>query len=256
MNANITSYQKKKEFRLFVTNTYTDLVKYKKEGNKTHFNKLVLKISEDLKDYINRQFNSAIKKGHFPKNKYKADDIIDQLFIEIYDNLDEVKHQNDFYVWLLKKTNELLDDVFVDEEFDELFLNNIDDYTRPEWDELQEKYSTDGGGDLLMIEDLDDMSYNHNDYTLNHVFIEDKEQALFDKIDKDLNETDLQKHIGMVLHNLPTKMRNVFELFTKDHLTLEEIAQVRNNTIEETKSLLAGAKKALQVSLLNRYSKE
>jgi DNA-directed RNA polymerase specialized sigma24 family protein len=60
----------------------------------------------------------------------------------------------------------------------------------------------------------------------------------------------------MVLHNLPTKMRKVFELFTKDHLTLEEIAQVRNNTLEETKALLKGAKKALQVSLLNRYSKE
>ena len=51
-------------------------------------------------------------------------------------------------------------------------------------------------------------------------------------------------------------MRKVFELFTKDHLTLEEIAQVRNNTLEETKALLKGAKKALQVSLLNRYSKE
>jgi DNA-directed RNA polymerase specialized sigma24 family protein len=120
--------------------------------------------------------------------------------------------------------------------------------------EMQEKYSTDGGGDLLMIEELDDMSYNHNDYTLNHVFIEDKEKAMIKKIDKHLSKEQLQHHIEMVLHNLPPAMRQVFELFTNEELALEEIAQIRNNTLEEVKQLLKDSKKALQVSLFNRYS--
>ncbi|WP_282032379.1 RNA polymerase sigma factor [Winogradskyella eximia] len=254
MKTNVSYYQNKKEFRLFVTQSYSQLIQLKKEGDQASFNALVLKIMPQIRQYINTQLNVAIRKGHFSKNKFKADDIIDQLFIEIYDHIEDVKQENDFYVWLLKKTNDLLEDITVEEEFDEFFFKNIDDYTRPEWDEMQEKYSTDGGGDLLLIEELDDMSYNHNDYTLNHVFIKNDEKALVKKIDKDLNDEDVKHHIEMVLHNLPVNMRTVFELATTQHLELEEIAQIRHNTLEEVKQLLSDAKKALQISLFNRYS--
>ncbi|TXE16088.1 sigma-70 family RNA polymerase sigma factor [Psychroserpens burtonensis] len=253
MQTNISYYQNKKEFRVFVTKTFSDLIKLKKEGNQASFNALVLKIIPQIRQYINRQLNTAIKKGNFSKNKYKADDFIDQLFIEIYDHIEDVKNEKHFYLWLFKKTNELLEDVIIEEEFDDLFFKNIDDYKKPIWDEMQEKYSTDGGGDLLMIEELDDMSYNHNDYTLNHVFIEDNEKALIEKIDKDLSTKEIQHHITMVVHNLPLAMRNVFELFTNEKLELEEIAQMRNNTLEEVEQLLKEAKKALQVSFFNRY---
>lgn len=208
----------------------------------------------EIKKYVNGQLKTAIKKGHFSKNKIKADDIIDQLFIEIYDHIDEVKQQKDFYLWLFKKTNELLDDITVEEEFDEFFFKNIDDYSKPEWDAMQENFSTDGGGDLLMIEELDDMSYNHNDYTLNHVFIEDNQKALIEKIDNDLSAEEVQNHIQMVLYNLPYSMRNVFELFAIEQLELEEIAKIRNNTLEEVSQLLNDTKQVLQASFLKRYA--
>jgi DNA-directed RNA polymerase specialized sigma24 family protein len=256
MKTNVSYYQNKKEFRLFVTQSYSQLIQLKKEGNQASFNDLVLKIMPQIRQYINTQLNIAIRKGHFSKNKFKADDIIDQLFIEIYDHIEEVKQADDFYLWLFKKTNDLLEDITVEEEFDEFFFKNIDDYTRPEWDAMQEKYSSDADGDghLLMIEEFEDRSYNHNDYTLNHVFIENDEKALIKKIDKDLSDEDVKHHIELVLHNLPVNMRKVFELATIQHLELEEIAQIRHQTLEEVKQLLNDAKNALQVSLFNRYS--
>ncbi len=253
MQTNVSYYQNKKEFRVLVTNTFPNLIQLKKEGNQASFNVFVLKIIPEIRKYVNGQLNTTIKKGHFSKGKYKADDFIDQLFIEIYDNIEDVENEKYFYLWLFKKTNDLLEDAIVEEEFDEFFFKNIDDYSKPEWDEMQEKFSTDGGGDLLMIEELDDMSYNHNDYTLNHVFIEDNEKALIEKIDKDISTEEIQHHIALVLHNLPLAMRNVFELFTNEQLELEEIAQIRNNTLEEVEQLLKDAKKALHVSLFNRY---
>jgi RNA polymerase sigma factor (sigma-70 family) len=256
MQSNIPYYQSKIEFRLFVTNTFSNLIILKKEGNQASFNELVLKIMPEIRKYVNGRLNTALKKGHFSKGKYKADDFIDQLFIEIYDNIEAVENEKDFFLWLFKKTNDLLEDVIVKEEFDEFFFKNIDDYSRPEWDEMQEKYSTDGDGDLVMIEELDDMSYNHNDYTLNHVFIEDNEKGLIEKLDKDISHEKIQNHITMVLHNLPLAMRNVFELFTSQHLDLEEIAQIRNSTVNEVEQLLKDAKKAIQVSLFNRYPRD
>lgn len=58
----------------------------------------------------------------------------------------------------------------------------------------------------------------------------------------------------MVLHNLPRAMRNVFELFTNEQLHIEEIAEVRESTMAEVEHLLNEAKRALQVSFLNRYA--
>ncbi|AUC82159.1 sigma-70 family RNA polymerase sigma factor [Lacinutrix sp. Bg11-31] len=253
MQTNVSYYESKKEFRLFVTNSFSSLIQLKKEDSQTSFNALVLKIMPEIKMYVNGRLDTAIKKGDFSKGKYKADDFIDQLFIEIYDNIEDVENEKDFYMWLFKKTNDLLEDAIVEEEFDEIFFKNIDDYSKPEWDEMQEKYSVDAGGDLLMVEELDDMSYNHNDYVLSDVFIEDSEQALISKIDKNLSIQDIKNHTAMVLHNLPLAMRNVFELYTNQKLTLEEIAQIRNSTINEVGQVLKDAKKALQVSFFNRY---
>jgi len=256
MKTNVSYYQNKKEFRLFVTSTFRNILNLKKEGNQTSFNELALKIMPGIRKYVNGRLHTAKKKGHFSKGKYKADDVIDQLFIEIYDTIEDVKSENDFYVWLFKKTNTLLEDIIVEEEFNDFFFKNIDDYSKPEWDEMQEKFSIDGGGDLLMVEELDDISYNHNDYTLNHVFIENNEKALIEKLDKSLDEEKIQNHIALVLQNLPLDMRIVFELFTTQHLELEEIALIRNNTIEDVKKLLNDAKRTLQVSLFNRYPDE
>jgi DNA-directed RNA polymerase specialized sigma24 family protein len=254
MKTNISYYQNKKEFRLFVTKSFSSLIKLKDEDNKVSFNELVLKILPEIRKYVNERLKTAIKKGHSSIEKYRADDIIDQLFITIYDNIEEVESENDFYLWLFKKNNELLDDLIEEEEFNELFFNNIDDYSKPEWDEMQENFSTDGDGDLLMIEELDDFSYNHNDYSLSHVFVEDKEKALFEKLDEQLGEDKINEHIELVLHNMPSAMRNVFYLFTNQKLQIEEIAEIEKRTIIEIEKLLNDAKKVIQRSLFNRYS--
>lgn len=254
MKASISYYQNKNEFRLFVTKSFPNLIELKKEGNKIYFNELVLKILPKIRKYINQRFNIEISKGHFSKKKYNANDIIDQLFITIYDHIETVENENDFYSWLFKKTNELLDDIIVEEEFNELFFKNIDDYSKPEWDEMQEQFSTDGDGDLLMIEELDDLSYNHNDYSLDDVFIENNEKVLTEKIDQTIGEDKINKHIELVLYKMPTEMSIVFNLFTNQKLKIEEIAAIQKTTIADVEKKLGDAKEIIQKSLFNRYS--
>ncbi|MBU2939780.1 sigma-70 family RNA polymerase sigma factor [Lacinutrix sp. C3R15] len=253
MKTDINFYQNKNEYRLLVKQSYSSLIKLKNEGDKKAFNDLVLKILPTLRNYINRGLRVFISKGNFSKGKYKADDIIDQLFIEIFDHIEEVEKADAFYAWLYLKIDALMDDIQVEEEFNDFFFKNIDAYSKPEWDEMQEKYSTDGDGDLMLIEELDDISYNHNDYDLNAVFIEDNEVAFINAIDKNLNQEIVNKHTALVLHNLPYAMRHVFELFTNEHLSLQEIAFIKKYSLTEVKELLHDAKQALQVSLFNRY---
>ncbi len=57
----------------------------------------------------------------------------------------------------------------------------------------------------------------------------------------------------MVLNNLPTAMRDVFELYTNEYLEINEIAKINKSTTEKVKELLNNARKALKVSVFNRY---
>ncbi len=243
------------KFYLSMVETFPDLLRLKKAGNREDFYKLILKILPKIKKYINGRLNRAISNGHFSKNKYSADEIIDQLFIEVYDHIDDVQNAEDFYLWLFKKTEELLEDVIVEEEFDDFFFRNISDFTKPEWEEMEEKYSVDGSGDLQMLEELDDPSLK-NDYTLNKVFVENDEREIIENLDRELTEEKIQRHIKMVLQRLPLSMQIVFDLFANHNLTLEEIAEVKGITTEEVRQLLFRAQKNIKTSIYSRYQLE
>jgi RNA polymerase sigma factor (sigma-70 family) len=252
---NQTSYYKiRKELRISIKQTLPNLKRLKKETDKAAFYDLLSEVIPDIRRYIIKRVKTAIQKNHFPKNKYVPNDFIDQLFIETYEHIENFSNEDEFYIWLYKKTYELLDDAITEEEFDDLFFKNIDDYSKQEWDQMEEKFTAESDGDLIMKEELVDISYHQNPYTLNDVFTENTESELIKKIDETLHQEQLDKHVQFVLHNLPLQTQNVFELFTKHHLTLTEIAQVRGLSIPDAKQLLDDARKSLKASLFNRYT--
>ncbi len=256
MENQTTYYEIHRQLRISVKQTLPNLIKLKREENKIEFNKLLLEIVPDVRRYLIRRIKTAIKKNHFPKNKYVPNDFIDQLFIETYDTIEKFSNEDEFLVWLYKKTNELLDDVITEETFDDLFYENIDDYSKKEWDQMEENFTAESDGDLIMKEELNDISYYKDPYTVNDVFIQNSESELIKKIDKALHQEQLDKHFQTVLHNLPVSLRNVFELYTKQHLTIAEIATIRNITVSEAKQFLDDARSSLKISLFNRYTIE
>tara|TARA_R110002126_G_scaffold282967_1_gene431897 strand:- start:59498 stop:60268 length:771 start_codon:yes stop_codon:yes gene_type:complete len=251
---NQTSYYKiRRELRISIKQTLPELIKFKKAENKVAFNTLLLGVIPNLRNYIIKRIKTAIQKNHFPKNKYVPNDFIDQLFIETYDHIENVSNEDDFYFWLYKKTNELLENVINEEEFDNLFFKNIEDYSKKEWEQMEENFTAESDGDFIMQEELSDISYHQNPFTIKDVFVENTESALVKQIDENLNQEQVDKYIGFVLHNLPLQTRNVFELYTKHHLNIAEIAKVQNIHISDAKQRLEDARKSLKTSLFNRY---
>lgn len=242
-----------REFHLFVANTYANLRRFKDEGNSKAFNSLLLKALPEVRKYIQKNLNTAMLNKQIDIGRYKADDFVDQLFIEAYDHFDEVAHKQDLHPWLFKKADELLEDAFVDEEFDTLFFENIDTYSKPEWDAMEEKFTTDGDGDLVMMDELDDISYQKSDTILNHIFVEDHNKEFTAQLDRDIDAESIKRHIHMVLRYLPAPMRRVFQLFNEHNFELEEIAAIQKATVQEVETLLATARKNLQASFFNRY---
>lgn len=245
---------KQANYRSLVQKTYHKLELLKKKDERKAFNELILEILPELRKYINKRINIARMNHQIPKNKYMADDFIDQLFVEIYDDFDEIQNETTFYVWLFKKTNKILDTIIKEEERADEFLTNIDAYSKQEWDLMEEKFSAEADGDLVMLEDFKDIQNSKKEDALQPLLFEDSERDILNNLDNSLSQERIQKHIGLVLHHLPVSLRDVFELYTTHGLTLEEISDVKKISIDDAQQLLKVAKKTIEVSLLNRYS--
>ena len=141
----------------------------------------------------------------------------------------------------------------VDEEFDTFFFKNIDEYSKPEWDEMEEKYIVDADGDLVMEEDLEDISYYTKPYTLKDVFVDATEEVMTEKLDKELNDEQIHRHIEMVLHKMSEPMRTSFQLFTDHRFEPEEIAKIKKISLKEVQWFLEDARKNLKRSISKRF---
>ena len=233
--------------------TYSKLVSFKRKENRESFNSELLKVLPQIYRYVSKRLNSAVANGKLNKGMFNPNDFTDQLFIEVYDNIDDIKTENELHIFLFKKVDELLEDSLVEEEFDHVFFDNIDTYSKPEWDAMEENYTQDGDGDFLLLEELDDKSVDKSNYSLNQVFITEEEKQLADKLDESLNKERIYRHIQLVLDKMNMPMRTVFELYANEGLTTEEIAEIRKATLSQVEDLLSSARKLLKDSFEKRF---
>ncbi|MGB2760799.1 MULTISPECIES: RNA polymerase sigma factor [Maribacter] len=241
------------DVRIIMKETYSKLVSFKRKENRESFNSELLKVLPQIYRYVSKRLNSAVANGKLNKGMFNPNDFTDQLFIEVYDNIDDIKTENELHIFLFKKVDELLEDSLVEEEFDHVFFDNIDTYSKPEWDAMEENYTQDGDGDFLLLEELDDKSVDKSNYSLNQVFITEEEKQLADKLDESLNKERIYRHIQLVLDKMNMPMRTVFELYANEGLTTEEIAEIRKATLSQVEDLLSSARKLLKDSFEKRF---
>lgn len=92
---------------------------------------------------------------------------------------------------------------------------------------MDEKFTRDGDGDLVMLEELDDISYSKQDYTLADVFIADEEADFIEKLSAKLTEEQIQQQIKSALFLLPFQLRTIFELSVNQQFDTEAIASIK-----------------------------
>lgn len=243
----------KMQYDVFVKQVLPHLKQLTEADQQIPFNELLDRLLPPVKRYIARRLRTAKKKKTIPVGKYKVDDFVDELYILAYEHIQKVKEDIHLSSWLFQQADELLEDAITEEEFDHIFMENIDNYSQQEWDEMEENFSTDGDGDLVMEEELDDFSYPKHDYTLADVFVEDYETDIIEKLSNELSEKEIHQHINTVLHLLPTPMRTTFNLAVNQQFELAEIADIKKIMVEEVEQYLTDARKYIFLSFENRF---
>ena len=235
------------------TNVLPTLKQQKQVKNQAAFNENVTPMLAGINRYLSRRLTYAVSKELIPEGKYKVEDFIDELYILAYEHILEVKEDHHLYRWLFGKADEIFEEAVIEEDFDHTFFENIDDFAKPGLDAMEENFSTDGDGDLMMVEELDDLSYPKFDYTLQDVFIEDYEQGIIEKLEKDLTQERINQQFDKLLHQLPAPNQTVFELNVQQQMSIEDIAVIRKIPVIKVIQHLDNAKKWIRLNFVNKY---
>lgn len=245
--------QRQAEFHRYVNDNFESLLRLRSENKGKAFNELLLKLLPDIKRYITRGLRIALSKGVISHNKYRPDDLFDQLIIDVYDNLDEVQDKDEFHAWLFKRAEKLLEDMEVEEEFTSYFYDDIAEYSRAEQDQMIEEFSTDGDGDLVMLEELDDISYKDHQYLLKNIFLDDSHEELMALLEQKDEIENAGRLMETTLFSLPPTMRSIFELATEQLFTVEDISMIKGFPVAQIEKMLDRARVLLQTTLKDDY---
>ena len=222
------------------------LKEHKSRNDREAFNKKLHDILPQLKHYAKNRLRIAKAKKKMLSGVYSVDDIVEEVFLLAYENMiDDVVDYKEFKINLFKAVDEVMDRLMAKQE-DGGESISVEEIIGQEMKILEEDYTVEADGHLVMMEDLDDISY-HLDDAKPKVFILDSESE--ENIVKSLNlkegltsDMDKRKALGKTYEELPDFSRDIFDLHTHARLTIEEIAEIKSIKADNVLQILEQVK--------------
>jgi DNA-directed RNA polymerase specialized sigma24 family protein len=213
------------------------------QASSEQFNSEVSNVLPRLKKYVANRLRLAVIDGIIGPGKYRPEDITDEVFIPLkqeYDKgnlpLEKVK------IAMFRLADRELARILA-EEGGHAGDISIEDILAGEMRELEEKYSVDADGDLVMYEEFDDISYQHDReqrtvYLLEPGFENDLIETL------DLAEScagataEARNLLARVYQRLPTLTSAIIDLHVAGGLSTAEIAEVRELQVQDVEKVI------------------
>jgi len=228
-----------------------------KENNQTTiFNEYMDMVLTPVKVYVEHELAIAVNHKDISEGRFTTADIIDELLIKAYNEIETIDPEATLSSWLFQQADLMLEDIIVEEEFNKYFFKNIDDLTQVEWDAMNEDITRDGDGDLVMMEELDDISYPKYEYTLEDIFINNPETSIVNKIDKKRSKDFGKQNIARILRFFPHQMRSVYNLYTQHDMDIRSIAFAKRMPIESVKETIKKVQQSLRYLLDSQFGEQ
>jgi len=212
-------------------------------GNKSKgLDKKVLNVSHRMYPYVKQRLKVAENMGIIPKNMYQSSGIIDEVILKVYEKgVDEQIDVDQLSLMMFSMANKKLFDLFESEKWHK---NTIS--TRKILEEelalMEEKFTVDADWDLIMNEELDDISYHQDDFGPSLLESDEVQQNIADFLEmKDkafLEDEKKQNLLRKMYRTLPLQTSNVVDLYIIGRLNLQEISIILNSEIIELKRII------------------
>ena len=179
-----------------------------------------------LKNYITLALLATENQGLIDRSYYDPDGVLDEVFLEVYNELSKGAETVDPHYLLFKRSQGKIEQLIRDE------VNTPNEPStsgilKQELDRLDKKFTIDAGGDWMFQEELDDISYKQERSGSENIYLDDRLVAQlvsrFELEDKFIAARN-KRLLGMHYSAIPEISRSIVELFAYGNRTDEEIA--------------------------------
>ena len=196
-----------------------------------------------LKGYVNRRIVSAKLANLKALSNIDPKDIINEVVLRVYyifnKNIDNIR---DINIWLIKEADAVLNEILDKNKSENL---SYEELVNRELGQLEEKFTVDGGYDLIMNEELDE--YNM-DLGVEELVIASKgENEFIEKLEKD--KTSLKNKVYDELIKLPLRYQSIYDLYYFENMEIDEIAKIKKLEPLEVEAILISIKDLLTEKL-------
>lgn len=202
----------------------------KMEESKTEsietFNKTIVSFIPTLKSYI---LNYLIEQGLNKKSELTIPELINEIYLMLYNNITERPTDDTrFLGWVFSETKKWLDNYLVQSANTNRKQIDIHSLAMQELSSLEQKFTMDADGELVMFEDLDDISYFNEQMTQHYENGEYDNLLLTEENISGLNDT-----VQKVLKSIDPKAKLIYEMYWFNDMTEHEIAATMGWQLEK-----------------------
>lgn len=220
-------------------------------NQKQQFDKKALSLTHILHPYVKQRLRVGENLGVLPRNMFKTNEIIDEAIVEIYeksdqfdDNLDSLKLE--MFACVRAKLSELMEKE--DWHKDSISTKSLLD---EELKQMEEEFTMDADSDLVMNEDLDDISYKQG--IRNGLPYDDEQQGVIHLLDLKEGENnegwENRRDIRKIYYQLPLIDSDLVDLYVLGKLGLNEIALLNDLSISEVKQKIDSVRETFKKQL-------
>ncbi len=242
---------KRQKLRLANFNEHMQgLIEFNHEDNQEVFNNLARLLLNDVASYIRRRIKSAETTKAIGQNTFNPQEILDELYLKVYEKKDEIpKQENQTQVWLYKFADRILDNKLKEVEFEKANFERLDAIIEAEYKLINVGFTTDAENEIIPIEELDDIEYAQGRYSARDLLFEEDEDTLLDDILLSYNRRSIHKIIQLELAKLPVLKRTVMDLYLISQFTEEEIAALKDLSVKEVEAIINESSKDVKRKL-------
>ena len=203
------------------------LQQHKEENNFIEFYKKLEAFVPELKSFLTGSLRNAEDQGLLDRRYFSADEILDEVFLDAFEvfseDMDKNKLRRSLFKESIQKIKTIADEDIPDEVSNHALL-------KKELKALNEDFTTDGAGDRILMEDLDDISYVQKkgwnlEVRLNDAFLKQLVQK-FDLQEVSLLSEEKTKLLGVLYSTIPDQSKLIVELFVFGHQDTYEISEI------------------------------
>jgi len=220
------------------------LLNLNKEEKSKLFNSLVPIFLDGLKGYVKRRISSAKRANLNALSNIDYKDIVNEAVLRTYTKFENnIENIKDLNIWLIQSADTIMNEILDSAKSENL---SYEELVNKELGKLEEEFTVDGGGHIVMTDELDE----YEDFGIEEIILTSKsENELVENLD--ISRSKLKDKIYDELIKLPLRYQSIYDLYFFEHLDFDEIAIIKDMKAIEIEAIIISIKELLTEKLFD-----